>query len=219
MTDKLRSDRDPAAVVPIFPLVGAILLPRGQLPLNIFEPRYLNMVDDALSSHRQIVIVQPTGEGGQKDRPAVYPIGGLGRITAFAETDDGRYLITLTGLSRIKILRELPVMTPYRQAQVSTEPFSGDRATDEGKGLDRQKLHDALKRYFTANRIESDWEAIEHAPSEALVNSLSMIAPVEPREKQALLEATGISERAQILIALIEIALASHPGDDGIKPN
>jgi hypothetical protein len=198
----------------VFPLAGVILLPRGQLPLNVFEPRYLAMVDDAFLAQRLIGIIQPSGDGGGLVRPKLFSVGGIGRITSFAETDDGRYLITLTGLSRFEILRELDVSTPYRQVEASYERFAQDRMpATEDASFDRPALLHALRRYFTVNRIESDWEAIERAPGEALVNSLSMIAPVEPAEKQALLEAPSLSERARILIALIELSLAdAAPG-------
>lgn len=204
---------DPAAmglplVVPVFPLSGVILLPRGQLPLNVFEPRYLALVNDALKADRLIGIVQPQAEV-QHVRPPLFDVGGIGRITAFAETEDNRYVITLTGLSRFRIVRELSVMTPYRQVEVSYDPYKADRmpAADDVT-LDRAALLSALKRYFLANNIQSDWESIERAPPEALVNSLSMVAPVQPAEKQALLEASTVAERASILIALIELALA-----------
>jgi hypothetical protein len=207
-------------ILALFPLSGAILLARGQLPLNVFEPRYLNLVDDALKSDRMIGIVQPQSDKGQIVRPPLFEVGGLGRITGFAESDDGRYLITLTGLSRFRIVRELSVATPYRQAQVSYVPYPDDRHPQaDGPGLDRPALHAALKRYFTANRIDSDWESIERAPAEALINSLSMIAPVQPAEKQALLEAQTVTERARILIALIELALANQPVQSDQKPN
>jgi hypothetical protein len=207
-------------ILPLFPLSGVILLPRGQLPLNVFEPRYLSLVDDALRGERVIGIVQPQGEPGQSARSPLFEIGGLGRITAFAETDDRRYLITLTGLTRFRIVRELAVLTPYRQAEVSYERFADDRAQpNEVPSLDRPALLAALKRYFAANRIETDWESVERAPTEGLVNSLSMIAPVAPAEKQALLEAKTAAERAAILVTLIELALASSPAQGEQKPN
>lgn len=206
-------------VLPLFPL-EAILLPRGQLPLNVFEPRYLSLVDDALRAERVIGIVQPQADPAQNSRPPLYSIGGVGRITAFAETDGGRYLITLTGLSRFRIVRELSVMSPYRQAQVDYGPFADDRTPQpDGPDLDRPALLSALKRYFTANRIESDWESIEKAPAEALVNSLSMIAPVQPAEKQALLEAPTAADRGRILTTLIELALAGQIVQTESKPN
>jgi uncharacterized protein len=195
-------------VIPVFPLSGVILLPHDQLPLNVFEPRYLAMVDDALKAQRLIGIIQPTSEESFGVRPGLFRVGGAGRITAFAEADN-RYHITLTGLSRFSVANELAVTTPYRQVQVSYDGFETDRwPQPEDGSIDRPTLLGALKRYFSANRIDSDWDAIEHAPSEALINSLSRIAPVEPAEKQALLEAPTVGERAKILIALIELSLA-----------
>ena len=193
-------------LIPVFPLARVILLPHGQLPLNVFEPRYLAMVDDAFKAQRLIGIAQPVNEEAAK--PELYKIGGVGRITNFAEVEN-RYHITLSGISRFEILNELPVTTPYRQIQVSYERFISDRSfEDHERSIDRPKLLNALKRYFSVNKIDSDWESIERAPGEALVNSLSMIAPVEPAEKQALLEAPTVAERASILIALIELSLA-----------
>ena len=207
-------------VIPLFPLSGVILLPGGQLPLNIFEPRYLNMIDDALSSHRLIGMIQTSAEAPRDGDPPLYTIGGVGRITAFSETDDGRYLITLTGLSRFEVVRELPVATPYRQAEVSYEQFSHDLAPrQDDEPFPREGLLHALERYFSANEIQSDWESILDAPGEALVNSLSMISPVAPPEKQALLEALSVADRAQVLITLIEIALADDPGEQGQRLN
>jgi len=208
-------------VVPIFPLSGAILLPRGQLPLNIFEPRYLNMVDDALRTNRLIAMVQPKIPGGEaQGTPEVFSIGGLGRLTALSETDDGRYLITLTGLSRFEILREVTSTTPYRQAEVSYDAFAGDRQpATENIAFDRPRLLAALKRYFEAFQIQSDWDAITAAPGDSLVNSLSMISPVPAPEKQALLEAPTLADRAEVLVTLIELALAEGPHDGPQKPN
>jgi Lon protease-like protein len=217
---KARPIRALPDVIPVFPLSGAILLPRDQLPLRIFEPRYLAMVEDVLKTNRIIGIVQPTEDEMSMARPPLYRIGGVGRITSFMETEDGRYLITLTGLSRFEIERELEVETPYRQALVSYSPFAADRSAGPGEEeIDRPVLLAALKRYFEANQIDSDWESIERAPAEALVNSLSRIAPVEPAEKQALLEAPTLRERAQTLVALIELALAEPSADTDHKPN
>ena len=219
MAEQSRVDVNLPEVLPLFPLTGVILLPGGQLPLNVFEPRYLALVDDALKSNRMIAIAQPQAEPAQTSRPLLFEVGGVGRMTAFAETDDGRYLITLTGLSRFRFVRELSVMTPYRQAQVAYDDFRDDLLpAREDPHLDRTVLLSALKRYFAANRIDSDWEQIEKAPSEALVSSLSMIAPVQPAEKQALLEAKTVADRASILVALIELALA-QPVQTASKPN
>ncbi|HXZ68601.1 MAG TPA: LON peptidase substrate-binding domain-containing protein [Alphaproteobacteria bacterium] len=217
MESKWRGARALPELIPVFPLARVILLPHGQLPLNVFEPRYLAMVDDAFRAQRLIGIVQPLIEEAAK--PDLYKIGGIGRITSFAEVEN-RYHITLTGISRFEVLRELPVTTPYRQVQVSYEGFTSDRSfEDHESSIDRPALLKALRRYFSVNKIDSDWESIERAPGEALVNSLSMIAPVEPAEKQALLEAPTVGERARILIALIELSLADAAPSSNHKLN
>ncbi len=203
---KWRGARALPEVIPVFPLARVIFLPHQPLPLNVFEPRYLAMVDDAFKAQRLIGIIQPIHEEGLA--PELYKVGTAGRITSFAEVEN-RYHITLTGISRFDIVEEKFVNTPYRQVRVSYERFIEDRSfEDNEEGIDRPALLSALKRYFTVNKIESDWEAIERAPSETLVNSLSMIAPVESAEKQALLEAPTAGERARTLIALIELSLA-----------
>ena len=203
---KWRGARALPEVIPVFPLARVILLPHQPLPLNVFEPRYLEMVDDAFKAQRLIGIIQPLSE--ETPVPELYKIGGVGRIVSFAEVEN-RYHITLNGISRFDLIEECFVSTPYRQVRASYERFIGDRSFgDKSEAIDRQALLSALKRYFAVNHIESDWEAIERAPSGALVNSLSMIAPVEPAEKQALLEARDVTERAHTLITLIELSLA-----------
>ena len=201
-------------VIPVFPLSGVLLLPRGQLPLNIFEPRYLNMVDDAMAGDRIIGMVQPTG--GPQRLPSLSPVGCAGRITSFAETSDGRYLITLTGCSRFRVMAELPVQTPYRQVRAAFAPFEPDlTAPPAGEGaLERHVLLDALKAYLEARGLDIDWETAETAPPEALVNSLAMALPFEPPEKQALLEADDLDDRARVLTALLRIDAAGD-GEDG----
>ena len=202
---------DLPAVVAVFPLSGALLLPRGHVPLNIFEPRYLAMVDDALADrHRLIGMIQPdTGHPGSESKPNLYKIGCLGRITQFAETGDGRYLIQLTGISRFRVLGEESVTTPYRQCRITAEPFAADFTPRAGEDeVDRATLIRVLRAYLTANNLQADWEAIEQAPNEALVNALSMMSPFDSREKQALLEAGSLKERAEILVAITEIELA-----------
>ncbi|MFJ6025476.1 LON peptidase substrate-binding domain-containing protein [Brevundimonas sp. NPDC092305] len=201
-------------VIPVFPLPGAILLPRGQLPLNIFEPRYLNMIDDAMAGDRIIGMIQPSG--GPSGLPRLSPIGCAGRITAFAETSDGRYLITLTGCARFRIKAELPSQTPYRQVRAEFAPFESDltapRSQDEG--LDREGLFDALRAYLETRGLDLDWDTAEGAPPEALVNSLSMALPFEPAEKQALLEAPDLDARAAVLTALMRIDAADVSDGD-----
>ena len=198
-------------VIPVFPLPGALLLPRGQMPLNIFEPRYLAMVDDTLrDGHRLIGMIQPdASHGGQSDKPRLYTIGCAGRITQLAESGDGRYLIELTGVARFRIEEELKVATPYRQCRVTYAPVADDFVARKGENaVDRSALLSALTEFLTANDLNADWEGIERAPNEALVNALSMMSPYGTAEKQALLEAPDLKTRAEILIAITEIELA-----------
>ena len=199
-------------VIPVFPLAGAVVLPRGQLPLNIFEPRYLNMVDDAMAGDRIIGLVQP--KGGTPALPGLSPVGCAGRITSFAETSDGRYLITLTGVSRFRIAAEMPSKTPYRQVRAAFEAYEDDLVSPpEEPDFDRDAFLDALRAYMAHRLLDIDWETAETAPMEALVNSLSMALPFEPAEKQALLEAMGLMPRAEALTALMRID-AADGGDD-----
>jgi len=198
-------------VIPVFPLPGALLLPRGQMPLNIFEPRYLAMIDDALrDGHRLIGMIQPdAAHGGRTDKPRLYTIGCAGRITQLAESGDGRYLIELTGVARFRIEEELKVATPYRQCRVTYAPFADDFIARKGENaVDRSALLSALTEFLKANDLKADWEGIERAPNEALVNALSMMSPYGTAEKQALLEAPDLKTRAEILIAITEIELA-----------
>jgi uncharacterized protein len=198
-------------VIPIFPLTGVLLLPRGRLPLNIFEPRYLAMSKDALGGERLVGMVQPSApqddnRGGGGINPPVYPVGCAGRITAFAETDDGRYLITLTGVSRFRVREELPLLSGYRRVIADWGPYARDREPMSEPGFDRERFARALKGYFVQREISADWEAIEKAPGEHLVTSIAMLCPFAPNEKQALLEASDLDERARLLVALIEMA-------------
>ena len=203
-------------VVPVFPLDGALLLPRGQLPLNVFEPRYLNMIDDAMTGERLIGMVQ-TRAGGDRSRPALAAVGCVGRITSYAETSDGRYLITLTGVSRFRLLDELPAHTPYRQVRADFLAFEADlHPAEELPAHDRAALLGALRAYLEGRGLEIDWDQAEEAPLEALVNSLSMALPFEPAEKQALLEAASLADRRAALVALMHIGAAS--GDDEAGP-
>jgi len=198
-------------VVPVFPLAGALLLPRGQLPLNIFEPRYLMMFDDAFRSGRRLIgMIQPDpAHPGTEEKPGLYRVGCIGRITQFAETGDGRYVIQLTGVARFRIEAELDVATPYRQCRVSYAPFTDDFVGHKGEDqVDRESLLQALSDYLKANNLKADWDGIENAPNEALVNALAMMSPYGPAEKQALLEAPDLKTRAQILVAVTEIELA-----------
>jgi len=198
-------------VIPVFPLPGALLLPRGQMPLNIFEPRYLAMIDDALrSAHRVIGMIQPDdAHPGPESKPNLYKVGCVGRITQFAETGDGRYLLQLTGVVRFRIEAELEVVTPYRQCRVIYAPFTDDFIARKGEDeVDRKSLLHALSEFLEANNLKADWEGIENAPNEALVNALAMMSPYGTAEKQALLEAPDLKTRAEILVAATEIELA-----------
>ncbi|HLJ70906.1 MAG TPA: LON peptidase substrate-binding domain-containing protein [Roseiarcus sp.] len=196
--------------IPVFPLAGALLLPRRPLPLNIFEPRYLAMVDDALSGERLIGVIQPSaGEDAVEPRPELYPVGCAGRITQFAETGDGRCFVTLTGIARFRIVDEPPNVTPYRLAQVDFADFAADFREGEGESdVDRQALLAALREFAEANRFKVDWDDIEKASNEALVNGLSMLSPYGPKEKQALLEAETLQARAEMLMAITHMELA-----------
>jgi uncharacterized protein len=199
-------------VIPVFPLPGALLLPRGQMPLNIFEPRYLAMIDDALrSGNRLIGMIQPdpTHPGADPDKPHLFQVGCVGRMTQFAESGDGRYLIQLTGVARFRIEEELSVTTPYRQCKVTYQPFVDDFTPRMGEDeVDRKALLRALTSFLKANNLKADWEGIENAPNEALVNALAMMSPYDAAEKQAMLEAPDLKTRAEILVAVTEIELA-----------
>jgi Lon protease-like protein len=201
-------------IVPIFPLTGVLLLPRGKLPLNIFEPRYLAMTEDALSGNRMIGIIQPSDPLSRASVPPVYPIGCAGRITSFSETDDGRYLITLTGVCRFETVRELPIVRGYRRVDVSWERFAADLDEPGPALFDRARLVEGLRTYFKIQGISANWDAVESTPDEKLVTSLAMICPFEPSEKQALLECGSLSERASMMIAIIEMSVLDKRGGD-----
>ncbi|MGF1561761.1 MAG: LON peptidase substrate-binding domain-containing protein [Geminicoccaceae bacterium] len=199
---------------PIFPLTGALLLPGGNLPLNIFEPRYLEMTRHAMQTEQVIGMIQSTGVDDARGRPAIYDVGCAGKITSFEETADGRYLITLTGLSRFRVVQELDVTTPYRQIIASYAGFAEDIDPKEPEDHLRMPLISAVRRYFEAKDIRADWDAINQAPLPGLVTSLSMICPFEPSEKQALLEAEDAGRRARTLIALLEMGAAEGAASD-----
>jgi Lon protease-like protein len=211
MNAEYRGPHDLPNVIPVFPLPGALLLPRGQMPLNIFEPRYLAMIDDAMrDGHRLIGMIQPEGvHEVPRGKPALYKIGCVGRITQLAESGDGRYIIELTGVSRFHVEEELKVNTDYRQCKVAYAPFADDFVPRKGEdAVDREGLLRALTDFMKANDMKADWEDIEQAPTEALVNGLSMMSPYGPPEKQALLEAPDLKTRADLLVAITEIELA-----------
>jgi Lon protease-like protein len=206
--------KDLPQVIPVFPLSGALILPRGQLPLHIFEPRYLAMVDDALRYNRIIGMVQPTDS--KDNAPALYPIGCAGRLTSWSETGDGRYMIALSGLTRFRIVQELETTTPYRQIRVDYTPFAFDLTPmDDESVVDRKRLAASIKAFFKQREMENFWPSMEHFPGELLINSLSMICPFPPAEKQALLEAPTLAERAHLLTALIEMTTAASGGPAG----
>ena len=208
--DSYRRLSDLPETIPVFPLAGVLLFPRWSLPLNIFEPRYLNMIDDAMSGPRIVGMIQ--SQGGNKTAPALTTTGCAGRITSYSETDDGRYLISLTGICRFGIDEELAVQTPYRQVRADWQSYIGDLTPPGEPGLPaRADLVRALKRYTQINSMEVDWEAVDHAPMETLINALCAGCPFGTLEKQALLEAPGVAERADTLIALLDMDM---PGDD-----
>ena len=194
--------------IPVFPLAGALVFPRGQLPLNIFEPRYLSMVDDALRSNRLIGMIQPETTNGL-EASALYKVGCVARITHFNEVGDGRYSITLTGVARFRLIDEMQSTAAYRVCVVSYDEFQHDlNLPPENDGVDRLGFLRTLRAFATANRLKLDWEEIEKAPNETLVNALSMMSPFGASEKQALLEAGSLKERTEVLIAITEIELA-----------
>lgn len=208
-----RRASDLPQVIPVFPLDGALLLPTGDLPLQIFEPRYLNMIDDVMAGDRMIGMVQ-TRSGGDRSRPNLAGVGCCGRITSFSETSDGRYLITLTGVCRFIVGEELSVASPYRQVRANFLPFADDLSVEASEipAFDRRRFAGALKRYLNRRELDIDWESAESAPLESLITSLSMGLPFEPAEKQALLEAPTMADRCDVLTALLEID--SLEGDD-----
>ncbi len=200
------------ATLPIFPLPGALLLPGGKLPLQIFEPRYLMMTRDALASDRLIGMIQPSAQDSEAQglvdhTAALYPIGCAGRITSFSETDDGRFLITLTGVCRFAIEREIPTVGGYRRVVPDFSRFRTDLAPDETAISDRRRLLNALQAYFANQEIGIDLKAIADVPDDKLVTSLAMVCPFEAKEKQALLEAADLTERSRVMTALLELGL------------
>lgn len=211
-----RQADDLPAAVPVFPLCGALLLPGGQMPLNIFEPRYLALFDDALADTRIIGIIQPKldheGKSERSETPALCAVGCLGRITSFSETGDGRYITSLTGVCRFRINEEMRSRKAYRTCRIS--PFVNDLHPDEGgERVDREGLLASFKAYLDANQLEADWSSVERASNATLVNCMAMMSPFGPAEKQALLEAPDLRARAETLIAITEIALARDSDD------
>jgi len=222
---RYRSTGDLPAVIPVFPLTGVLLLPRTRLPLNIFEPRYLAMVDSAIGSYRIIGMIQPKVAGEEEDshkKPALTSVGCAGRIVEFSETDDGRYLITLLGISRFRVAGERDSQTAFRQVAADYSEFAPDLKLEPEavaeSAVSRDKLVKALKPYLTEHAMQTDWKSIEEAPAETLINALSMLCPFDAREKQALLEAPSVKERAEALIALLEMANAGSIGRGPKQP-
>jgi Lon protease-like protein len=203
------SPADLPPTLPVFPLPGALLLPRARLPLHIFEPRYLQMLDDTMKTpHRLIGMIQPREVPGGASGSRLHAIGCAGRLTAFSETEDGRYMITLTGISRYRIRREVEGFTPYIRCDVSWDGFSRDMGgTEKDETFERKPFLDLLGRYFAMQNLSTDWDSIKEAEDELLVNSLAMLLPFETEDKQALLEAPSLTTRRETLVTLIEFAL------------
>jgi len=207
----IRTDELPQ-VIPVFPLDMAILLPRGRLPLNIFEPRYLNMIDDAMAGDRILGMVQTTG--GDRGHPTLARVGCAGRVTSFAETQDGRYLVTLSGVCRFTIGPELSAPTPYRQVRADYDPFAHDLDAPEDLAFEREPLLAALRAFLQRRGMDIEWETAREAPADALITSLSMALPFETAEKQALVEAKGLPDRLRTLLALLQIDDMGRRDDD-----
>ena len=213
-----RKAHDLPQVIPVFPLDGALLLPGGALPLQIFEPRYLNMVDDVMAGDRLIGMVQ-TRRGGERARPRLARVGCAGRITSYSETGDGRYLITLTGVCRFEVGDELSTPTPYRQVRANYALFDADLRGEEPElEFERAPFLNLLRRYLDQRGLGIEWEAVNVAPGPALINSLCMLLPFDPPEKQALLEAPGFDERRAALATLLEIDAGLFTDDDDDEP-
>lgn len=219
MTEHYSSVSDLPKALPLFPLRGAILLPRATLTLNVFEPRYLALVDHALAHDRLIGVIQPAQDAGQAESPKgksfpLRQVGSAGRITAFNEGDDGRVMITLAGIARFRFLRDAESREPFRIGEVDYAPYAVDLVAGAGEdGVDRPHLIATLRTYLRANNLNADWDRINGASNERLVNALSVMSPYGPEEKQALLEAPDLKARADTLVALAEMELAAT--DDG----
>jgi uncharacterized protein len=201
--------------IPVFPLPGALLLPRARLPLHLFEPRYLQMLDDTMKTkHRLIGMIQPRDVPGSGEK-RLQAIGCAGRLTGFSETEDGRYMITLSGISRFRVKEEVQGFTPYRRCQVEWQPFGRDLGeAEDDVGFQRQKFLKTLGRYFQAMDLSTDWSSLSEAEPELLINSLSMLCPFDPEDKQALLEAPSLETRRETLVTLLEFALRGGSGEE-----
>ena len=203
-------------VIPVFPLPGALLLPRAKLPLHVFEPRYLSMIEDCMkTSSRFIGMVQTYQSGGEAK---LHSIGCAGRLNQFSETEDGRYMVTLSGVSRFRIKEEVEGFAPYRRCHVSWDGFERDLGkVEKDKTFDRPAFMAGLKRFFEYRELATDWETMQEADDELLINSLSMLCPFEPGDKQALLEAPSLSTRRETLTTLIEFALRGGADEDFLQ--
>jgi Lon protease-like protein len=221
MSEIYRGPADVPQRIPVFPLSRAILLPRATLPLHIFEPRYLQMVDDVMSTSRVLGMIQPTGAEEEEESPVsrtapLRRIGCAGRITSYQELDDGRLLISLSGIARFEVTEEVELAKPYRICTVSYERFLGDFSAGAGEEeVDRERLMSALKAYLQARDLKADWAAISKTSTEALVNSLALVSPYGSEEKQALLEAADLKTRAEMLVALAEMEMAAGSRGSG----
>lgn len=207
---------DLPSVIPVFPLPAALLLPGGRMPLNIFEPRYLQMVDEAIGGGRLLGMIQPALDGALRadGEPELSEVGCLGRITSLTETGDGRYLISLQGVCRFRIVQELSAKGPFRQCRIM--PFVADLSEDPtGTEINRLALLKAFRAYLEANDLEADWDSVSRAENAMLVNALSMMVPYGAAEKQALLEAPDLKTRADTLIAITEMTLAREDDEFG----
>ena len=203
--------------IPVFPLPGALLLPRARLPLHIFEPRYLAMLDDVLKTpHRLIGMIQPLSLSA--DSEDLHTIGCAGRVSTFSETPDGRYMLTLAGISRYRILDVIEGFTPYKKCNVVWDEFAADLgAAEHDHGFQRQELMKLLGRFFATHELTFDWESLQDAEDELLINSLSMLCPLSPEDKQALLEAESLQQRRETLTTLLEFSLRGGPGEKALQ--
>lgn len=206
MTHSYHSPADLPADLPLFPLTSVLLLPRGSLPLNVFEPRYLEMVDHALATNRLIGMIQPAESEEENLRPKLTGVGCAGRIVSFRETEDNRYLITLAGVCRFRLTGESDSGAAWRAGRCDFKPFAGDLTPDENEDFPRERLLDALKAYLTNRDMKADWNSVMTAPAEALITALAMMCPFDPAGKQALLEAPSLAERVSTLVALLELS-------------
>ena len=211
MAKRYHSYSDLPHSLPLFPLSGVVLLPRGHLPLNVFEPRYLEMVDYALAGDRLIGMIQPSENEEIVLKPRLAQVGCAGKITSFQETEDNRYLISLSGVCRFRLTGEMPSTTPWRAGLADFAPFAADLGQPRDEEFPRKRLLEALKTYLTSRDMQADWNSVLTAPSEALINALAMMCPFDPVEKQALLEAQTFQDRASTLMALLEIGGESGP--------